>query len=68
VVLAKAKLNGCLVAIKIMEVEKQPFTVLANEITIMKKIYHDNVVIALDAIYVEAVKKFWLVMHCKNLP
>jgi serine/threonine protein kinase len=55
-----------MVAIKIMEVKKQPFTVLANEVNIMKKIYHENVVIALDAIYVEAVKKFWLVMEYVN--
>jgi p21-activated kinase 1 len=55
-----------MVAIKILEVKKQPFNVLANEVTIMKKIYHDNVVTALDAIYVEAVKKFWLVMEYVN--
>lgn len=55
-----------MVAIKIMEVEKQPFTVLANEVTIMKKINHENVVTALDGIYVEAVKKFWLVMEYVN--
>ncbi|XP_060601862.1 serine/threonine-protein kinase PAK 3-like [Ruditapes philippinarum] len=66
VILAKTKQNGCMVAIKILEVKKQPFTVLANEVTIMKKIYHDNVVTALDAIYVEAVKKFWLVMEYVN--
>ncbi|XP_060584428.1 uncharacterized protein LOC132740524 [Ruditapes philippinarum] len=66
VVLAKAKLNGSMVAIKIMEVKKQPFAVLANEVTIMKRIYHENVVTALDAIYVEAVKKFWLVMEYVN--
>ncbi|XP_060587567.1 serine/threonine-protein kinase PAK 3-like [Ruditapes philippinarum] len=66
VVLAKAKLNGSMVAIKIMEVKKQPFAVLANEVNIMKRIYHENVVTALDAIYVEAVKKFWLITEYVN--
>ncbi|XP_060580928.1 serine/threonine-protein kinase Sgk3-like, partial [Ruditapes philippinarum] len=66
VILAKAKLNGSMVAIKIMEVKKQPFAVLANEVTIMKRICQENVVTALDAIYVEAVKKFWLVMEYVN--
>ena len=51
------------VAIKIMEVEKQPFTMLVNEILIMKRIRHENVVSALDAVYVESVRKVWLVME-----
>ncbi|XP_060567675.1 serine/threonine-protein kinase PAK 1-like [Ruditapes philippinarum] len=63
VILARANLFSCKVAIKVMEVEKQAFTMLVNEITIMKKINHENVVMALDAIYVEAVNKFWLVME-----
>ena len=51
------------VAIKIMEVEKQLFTMLVNEIMIMKRIRHENVVSALDAVYVESVRKVWLVME-----
>jgi serine/threonine protein kinase len=63
VILARANLFPSMVAIKIMEVEKQAFTMLVNEVTIMKKINHENVVMALDAIYVEAVNKVWLVME-----
>ena len=52
-----------MVAIKIMKVEKQPLTMLTNEVSIMKKIRHENVVSCLEAIYVESVNKFWLVMQ-----
>ncbi|XP_053405765.1 uncharacterized protein LOC123565770 isoform X2 [Mercenaria mercenaria] len=65
VVLASVKKSNCdsKVAIKIIEVEKQPYNMLLNEINIMKRIQHENVINALDVMYVEAVKKVWIVME-----
>ncbi|XP_045193172.2 serine/threonine-protein kinase Pak-like isoform X3 [Mercenaria mercenaria] len=65
VVLAGLKNSTCnrKVAIKIIQVEKVPYNKLLQEINIMKKIRHDNVINALDVAYVEAVRKVWLVME-----
>ena len=52
-----------MVAIKNNEADKQPLTMLTNEVTIMKRIRHENVVSCFEAIYMEAVKIFWLVMQ-----
>ena len=46
-----------------MEVGNQPFTMLVNEIMTNEKGSSRECCCALDAVYVEAVRKVWLVME-----